>query len=82
MFDLRQTLPKYLRTFLHENAVLMIGPTDQSDYNICHLLVRFFIHTVYIYSATQVNSVFLYNFWNIHSDELRILEHDQLDGFY
>ena len=24
----------------------MIGLTDQSDYSICHLLVRLFIHTV------------------------------------
>ena len=37
MFDLRRTLPKYLRTFLHENAVLRIGPTDQSGYCICLL---------------------------------------------
>ena len=34
-FDLRRTLPKYLRTFLHGNAVLTIGLTDQSDYSIC-----------------------------------------------
>ena len=45
-FDLRWTLPKYLRTFLHKNAVLMIGLTDQSDYSIFHLLVRIFIRTV------------------------------------
>ena len=31
--DLRQTLPKYIITFFHENAVLMIGITDQSDYS-------------------------------------------------
>ena len=36
-FDIRRTLPKYLRTFLHENAVLMIGLTDQSGYSICLL---------------------------------------------
>ena len=46
-FDLRQTLPKHLRTFLPKNAVLTIGLTDQSDYSICHLLVRIFIRTVY-----------------------------------
>ena len=45
-FDLRQTLPKYLRTFLQENAVLAIGPTDQSDYSICHFMVRLFIPKV------------------------------------
>ena len=28
-FDLRQTLHKYLRTFLQKNAVLVIGLTDQ-----------------------------------------------------
>ena len=28
-FDSRRTLKKYLRTFLHENAVLVIGLTDQ-----------------------------------------------------
>ena len=36
-FDLRQTLPKYLRTFLHENVVLTISLTDQSGYSICLL---------------------------------------------
>ena len=36
-FDLRRTLPKYLRTFLHENAVLTIGLTDQLGYSICLL---------------------------------------------
>ena len=47
MFDLRRTLPlKYLRTFLHENAVLTIGLTDQSDYSICHFMVRLFIRTL------------------------------------
>ena len=46
MFDLRRTLPKYLRTFLHENAVLVIGLTDQPDYSICHFMVIIFIHTV------------------------------------
>ena len=46
MFDLRQTLPKYLGTFLHENSVLIIGLTDQSGYSVCHLLVRLFINTV------------------------------------
>ena len=46
-FDLLQTLPKYLRTFLNENAVLMIGLTDQSDYSIYHFMVRLFIRTVY-----------------------------------
>ena len=33
-FDLCQTLPNYLRTFLHENALLTIGLTDQSGYSI------------------------------------------------
>ena len=32
--DSRQTLTKYLRTFLHENTVLTIGLTDQSDYSL------------------------------------------------
>ena len=32
MLNLRQTLQKYLRTVWHKNAVLMIGPTDQSYY--------------------------------------------------
>ena len=45
-FDLRQTLPKYIRTFYDENAVMMIGLTDQSDYSICHFKVRVFICTV------------------------------------
>ena len=36
-FDLRQTLPKYLRICLHGNAVLMICLTDQSGYSICLL---------------------------------------------
>ena len=42
MFDLCRTLPKYLRTFLHKNEVLMIGLTDQSDYSICLLNVQTF----------------------------------------
>ena len=42
-FDLRQTLPKYLRTFLHKNEVLMVGLTDQSYYSICHIMVRLLI---------------------------------------
>ena len=46
MFDLRRTLPKYLITFLHENVVLGIGITDQSDYSIYYLLVRHFIRTL------------------------------------
>ena len=29
-FDLRRTLPKYLRTFLYKNAVVTIGLADQS----------------------------------------------------
>ena len=32
--------------FLHKNAVLMIGLTEQSYYSICHLLVRLLIRTV------------------------------------
>ena len=48
MFDLGQTLPKYLRTFLHKNAVLMIGLTDQSYHSICHFMVRIFIPTVMV----------------------------------
>ena len=47
MFDLRQTLPKYHRTFCHEDAVLEIVLTDQSDYSICYFTVRIFIHTVH-----------------------------------
>ena len=39
-------LTKYLRTFLHKNSVLTIGITDQSDYSICYVMVRLFIHTV------------------------------------
>ena len=46
MFDLHQILPKYLWTSLYENSFLMIGITDQSDYSICHFVVRLFIHTV------------------------------------
>ena len=34
-FDLCRTLPKYLRTFLHEYALLKIGLTDKSGYSIC-----------------------------------------------
>ena len=49
MFDLRRILPKYLRTFLHENAALTIGITDQSDYSICYFMVRLLIHTVYAF---------------------------------
>ena len=45
-FDLRQTLPKYIITFWHKNAVLTIGLMDQSDYSIYHLLVRIFIPIV------------------------------------
>ena len=48
-FDLCWTLPKYLRTFLHENVVLMIGLTDKSDYSICHFMVKLFICTVPLY---------------------------------
>ena len=46
-FDLRRTLPKYLRNFLHENAVLTIGLTDQLGYSICLLSGQTFIHTVH-----------------------------------
>ena len=42
MFDLRRTLPKYLRTSLHENSVLAIGLTNQSDYSICLLIGQTF----------------------------------------
>ena len=41
-FDLCRTLPKYLRTFLHENALLTIGLTDQSVYSICLLYGQLF----------------------------------------
>ena len=34
MFDLCQTLQKYLRTFLNKNAFLKIGLTDQSGNSI------------------------------------------------
>ena len=43
-FEFHQTLLKYLRTFLYENAVMMVGLTDQSDYSICHFVVRLSIH--------------------------------------
>ena len=46
MFDLSWTLPKYLRTFWHENEFLIIGLRDQSDYSICHFMVRIFIRSV------------------------------------
>ena len=48
MFDLCWTLPKYHRTFLHENAVLMVGLTEKSYYSICHFLVRLYILTVHL----------------------------------
>ena len=41
-FDLCRTLPKYLRTFLHKNALLTIGITDQSGYSICLTYVQRF----------------------------------------
>ena len=37
LYDVRRTWQKYLRIVLHENAVLTIGLTDQSDYSICLL---------------------------------------------
>ena len=43
-FDLRRDLPKYIRTFLHENEVLMIGLTDQSGYSIFLLYGQTFNH--------------------------------------
>ena len=57
-FDLCQTLAKYLRTFLHENAALTIGLTDQSGYSICLLYGQSFhpysgsnlAHLSYLYS--------------------------------
>ena len=48
MFELCRTLPKYLRTFLHKHAALTIGLTDQSDYSLCHFMIRLFICTVQI----------------------------------
>ena len=45
-FDLRRTLTKYLRTFLHENAFLVIGLTEHSDYSLCHFMVGIFNRTV------------------------------------
>ena len=48
-FVLLRTLPKYLTTFLHENAVLTIGLTDQSGYSICLLYGQ----TFYPYSTVE-----------------------------
>ena len=59
MFDLRQTLEKYLRTFFHKNAVMMIGLMDQSDYSIYQFMVIIFIRTtpfIYIYISTYVDN--------------------------
>ena len=36
---------QYILDIFHENAGLMIGLTDQSDYSICHFMVRLFILT-------------------------------------
>ena len=52
-FDLRRTSQKHLRTFLHENAVMMIVLTDQSYYSICHFMVRRFILTVNKYESNH-----------------------------
>ena len=41
---------------MHKNAVLTIGLTDQSDYSICHLLVRLLIHTVDKYGSKHTGS--------------------------
>ena len=46
-FDLRRTLPKYLRTLLHKNSVLTIGITDQSGTVYAYFMFRIFIHTVH-----------------------------------
>ena len=54
-FDVHRTLPKYLRIFLHENAVLMIGLTYQSYYSICHFMVRRF--TLTVQKKTAMNSI-------------------------
>ena len=48
-FDLCQTLPNYLRTFLHKNALFTIGLTDQSGYSICLLYGQ----TFHPYSSTD-----------------------------
>ena len=45
MFYLRRTLPNYLRTFLHENTVLAIGLTDQSDYSMLLIGQTFHPHS-------------------------------------
>ena len=41
-FGLRRTLPKYLRTFLHKNTVLMICLTEEAYYSICIIIGQTF----------------------------------------
>ena len=50
-FYLRGTLPKYLKTFLHKNAVLTIGLTDQSGYSTCLL----YDQTFHSYSRNNIS---------------------------
>ena len=45
---------KYLRTFGYKNAVMMMGPTEQSYYSIFHSLVRLFILKVLFNSILNV----------------------------
>ena len=59
MFDFQITLPKYLRTFLHKNAITTIGLTDQSDYSICLLIGQTF-HPYSIKKAKKLRNVFIY----------------------
>ena len=63
-FDLRRTLPKYIRTFLHKNAVLTIGLTDQSGYSICLLYGKTF-HT---YSMVKSQGEYIDTVRNIGVD--------------
>ena len=54
-FDLRWTLQKYLRTFLHKNEVMMIGLTNQSYFSMCHFMVRLFICKVFFILTHIIN---------------------------
>ena len=40
---------------MHKNAVLVIGLTDQSDYSICHFMVRLFIPALLIKTGGHPN---------------------------
>ena len=66
MFDFLQNLPKHLRTFWHENSVLMIGITDQSNYSKSHFIITLFIRAVnvnyndYQYHQRKTTCTFIY----------------------